>query len=558
MDAKLRQHCQRRKAAMLQTRMPHEALWRQVAEYIDPLAGVYLQANNTAAANRQLPSRRRIINSEAARALRTMDAGFMGGHTSKSRPWFRLTVSDPALGEMADVKAWLDDVTQAIRDSLAKSNFYSVLPAFYHDRHLFGASSLACEEDEKEVVRFYKRPVGSYAVGLNRRGRINAFWYSFRQSASDIVDQWGPGGVPDTVRQAMAQGRPFQEFEIESLVEENPEKGGRPFRQIYWMSGSDSDPHGCLEITKGYEFPVLFGRWEVQGSDVYGSSPAIEALGDIKQLQYLESEKLRLIDLISKPPLAAPEHLRNKGASLTPGTMVYVTPLQTQQKVEPIYTPSHGALQQVMAEIAVVSERVRAAFYADLFRMLDFLDDRQRTAYEISERKEEKIAMLGPQLESLSDEVLDPVIERTYSILDRAGKLPPIPEALDSVEVRVEYTSMLAQAQKASGTGTIERVLGLAANLVSVTGDPSTMDKIDVDQVLDEVHAQQGAPARILRSDDDVRKMREGRAQQQQMAQAAAMAPAMKQGAEALKIAGEARAQQGSMLDSLSGAAAGA
>lgn len=551
---------------MLARRRPHEATWQRVGDYLDPFAAQYLRQTTGSNHERPLPSRSKIINSAAVGAVATMDAGFMGGHTSKARPWFRLGVSDPVLGELAEVKAWLDDCTQAIRDTLARSNFYTALPVFYHDRHLFGVAALSCEEDPTDVIRFYVRPCGTYAVSIGARGRADALWYSYEASASDLVDRFGDStGLPADVRARASGGSADKMHVVNVLVEANPKaKRGavnskeRPFRVVQWLEGTAEAGHGCLYEEGVYEFPTFVGRWNATGNLPYCPSPAINALGDIAQLQYLESEKLRLIDLISKPPLAAPEHLRNKGASLTPGSMVYVTPLQTQQQVTPIYTPSHGALQQVMAEIATVENRVKAAFFADLFRMLDYLDDRQRTAYEISERKEEKIAMLGPQLESLTDEVLDPVIERVYAILDRLGRLPMPPDALNNIEVKVEYTSMLAQSQKAAGTGTIERVLGIAANMAVAAQDPTAWDKIDMDQVLDEVHAQQGAPARILRSDADVAQMRSARQQQQQMQQMAAMAPALKQGAEALKVAGQAKAEQGSMLDSLAGVSAGA
>ena len=560
MDAAFRRHCQQRKAAMLQERSLYETDWRSVAEYLDPYAGRFLSRQQ---GTKKLPSRSKVINSHASGAVRTMDAGFMGGHTSKSRPWFRITTSDPALADQPDVKVWLDDVAQRIRDVLAKSNFYTALPNFYHSRHLFGVALMACVEDTKEVVRFYARSIGTYAIALDARGLVDSVWYEFERSAGQLREQYGEDVLPLSVKQALIAGRVDDKFMVQSLIEPNPDRkpgiagaGQRAFRQVYWIDGAASDNHGCLAMGGEYDNPMLCSRWMAYGNDAYGTSPALEALGDIKQLQYLEGEKLRLLDLTSKPPLALPDTLRNKSASLNPGERIYVTPMQTAQKVEPIYTPDPRALMQCQAEIDKVQERIDRTFYADLFRMLDFLDDRERTAYEISERKEEKIAMLGPALESLTDEVLDPVISRVYGIMERNNLLPPPPESLDNVPVNIEYTSMLAQAQKAAGLGTIERTVQFVAGLAQATGSPSVFRKLDLDQAIDEYADRQGAPARIIRSDDDVAAMQQAEAQQQQMAQLAQMAPAMKDAATAAKTLGEAVPQDGSVAQGMAEAVA--
>lgn len=560
MDFKLRQHCQKRKAAFLAERKPFESDWKQVADYVDPFAGRFLMQGTTTN-TQKLPSRSKIINSAATKALRTMDSGFMGGHTSKSRAWFRLSVSDTKMMDQQGVREWLDQETQAIRDMLARSNFYTALPELYRQRHLFGIASMLVDEDEEDVVRFYPRSIGTYALGYDNRGRNDAIWYSFRWTANQIKAKWGDENLPQKVRTALAGtgNAGDTKFTIETLIEKNPDAGEgaslradkRPYRQVYWIDGNDNEKHGCLDIGGYYQYPALAVRWVASGTEIYGPSPSLDALGDIKQLQYLEGEKLRMIDLTSRPPMALPESLRHKGASLNPGSKVYVLPDQLQAKAEAIYTPDPRGLLQVQAEIDKVKERIEQAYFADLFRMLDYLDDRERTAYEISERKEEKVAMLGPALESLTDDLLDPCIELLFDIRTRRGLVADPPPALQGIPVKIEYTSVLAQAQKAHETGTVERVLGIVGQLAEAKQDPSVWDKIDIDTTIEIVHDAQGAPARMLVSDEDVAGIREGRAQAQKQAQAAAMAPAMKQGAEAAKVMGETVPQKGSMLEAM-------
>lgn len=555
MDAERRKWCQTRREALLAIRQPYEADWKLVADYVDPYAGRYLRQQDTGP--RKLPSRSKIINSVASKALRTMDAGFMGGHTSKARPWFRFGTSNPRLQDNEAVKVWLDDVSQLVRDVLARSNFYTALPKLYHSRHLFGVGPLICEPDDDDVVRFYGRSIGTYAIGVDYRGRCDAFWYSFPLTASQMKQKYGEDNLPPKVKDALKSGGDVT-FQIESLIERNPDaKEGatamhlRPWRQTYWMQGGDGDTYGCLDENGFYRMPVLAPRWWVDGSDVYGPSPAIEALGDIRQLQFNEGNKALATDLITRPPLGMPTSMRNQNVSLAPGARSYLTPDQVGMKAEPLYVIDARAKQELRLDNEEVATRVQEAFFSDLFRMLAFLDDKERTAYEISARREEAVAQLGPSLETLSDELLDPCMELVFDEMSRRGMIPPPPPELDGQPIKIEYTSILAQAQKAIGSGTIERVIGFVGQVAEVTQDPTVFDNIDLDATIETFHDSQGAPARMLRADDAKGAIRQQRQQRQQMQQMAEMAPAMKQGMDAIKSAGEAVPQDGSVLSSM-------
>ena len=116
-------------------------------------------------------------------------------------------------------------------------------------------------------------------------------------------------------------------------------------------------------------------------------------------------------------------------------------------------------LSHLTEDIAEVQGRIKQAFYADLFLMMAESDRREITAREVDERHEEKMLMLGPVLERLHDELLDPLVTRVFNIMARAGLFAdiPLPPALRVEHLQVEFISMLAQAQKAVATGAIER-----------------------------------------------------------------------------------------------------
>lgn len=558
----LRKHCMRRKQAMIAKREPWMHDWRQVSEYMDPVRGQFEGDTNATTQETNRPRRRnrtKLINSKATECLRVMAAGMMSHMTSKARPWFKLSTPDPELAKRPSVRLWLDDVAQGIRDTLAKSNFYKAMPVCYTEDGMFGVATMLTVEDPTDVIGFFPITVGTYAIGLNDQRRVDALWRCYPKTARMLVDRYGIDNVPSTVREAIASN-PDREFTVESLFERNPdERPGtgplglqapryRPYREVTWIVNCGTNEDGILNIGGHYEFPPISFRWNPVGEDVYSTSPGIDTLGDIKQLQYLESEKLRLLDQIVKPALNIPEQMRAKGgASYRSGAHNYLPPSQNIPKVEATYVPAYQALAEIREEIAKVEARIENAFYYNLFLMLQSLGDQTgRTATEIAERREEKATVLGPSLEAVTDEGLDPVVVRTYKMRERAGLIPEAPPELDGVPLKIEYTSILAQAQRAVGASAIERTVAFVGNLQGVVG-PQAADKLNSDQVVEEYHQAVGGPASIINSDEAAGEIRAGRAQQERMAQLAQMAKPMADAATAMRNMGDSVQQDGSL-----------
>ena len=298
--------------------------------------------------------------------------------------------------------------------------------------------------------------------------------------------------------------------------------------------------------------PFLAPAWEIAGEDHYGVSPAMFALGDVKMIQKEQSRKLEGIDKIVRPPMTAPTSLRNNPASLLPGSVTFVDDPSGKG-----YRPAvevNLRLSELTQDIRETRQRIQEAFYADLFMMISNMEGIQpRNTMEIAERKEEKLLALGPVLENIYHGSLEPVIDRTFAIMNRAGKLPEPPKELQGVNLRVEYISVLAQAQKAVSTGAVERLWSFAGNLAAVR--PDILDKLDADQTIDEYADMLGAPPSIIISDDDVAATRSARAKKQQAAeqaeQFATVAGGAKDGANAAAVLAQADASGGNIIEQL-------
>ena len=156
----------------------------------------------------------------------------------------------------------------------------------------------------------------------------------------------------------------------------------------------------------------------------------------------------------------------------------------------------------------------------------------------------------------LEDELLDPMIDRVFHIAMTAGLLPEPPQELQEQEseLKVEYISILAQAQKAVAINSMERTatfLGGLSQIQAASGEPpGVLDKFNFDEAISEFGDSIGISPRLLRDDKEVEAMRDAKAKQaEQMAQ---MAQAQ-QAAEMAKTAGSVKTDERNMAADVMG-----
>jgi hypothetical protein len=309
------------------------------------------------------------------------------------------------------------------------------------------------------------------------------------------------------------------------------------FSSTYFEAGGSDDKllgEGGFRV-----FRAIAPRWAISSSaDVYGDGPGVEAIGDVKQLQHEQLRKAQGIDYQTMPPTQIPTSAKNRGIDLMPGGQSYVDTSGPAGGIRTAFEVNLD-LSALLEDIRDVRERINSTFYVDLFLMLANDTRSNVTAREIAERHEEKLLMLGPTLERLHGEALAPLIDLTFDDIMAAGLVGPPPPELSEQNLKVEFVSTLAQAQKAVGLGSLDRLLNTVGAIAAGKQDPSVWDKVDTDQVVDKYADMLGVDPSIIVSDDDVVAARDARAQQQAAMQAAAMAQPAAQAASAMKAASE-------------------
>lgn len=530
-----RQRILARKSALWTERSSWITHWREISDYQQPRAGRFVVTDR----NRGDKRANHILDNTAVFGARTLAAGLMSGVTSPARPWFRLEIQDKDLMESGPVKSWLYEVAALLRAIFASSNTYRSLHTIYEELGLFGTASSILLPDFDNVIHHYPLTIGEYGLATNSKGEVDTLCREFQLTVGQMVDQFGLEKCSRTVRDLWAKGSYDAWVDVVHMVEprknrDYAKRDGKNMRfaSVYLEPGKDQADQ-FLSDSGFNRFPGLTPRWVVTGNDVYGTSPGMECLGDVKQLQHQQLRKGQAIDYQVNPPLQVPTKYKEAAKSRLPGGVFYVDSLGQGQGVRSAFDVQLN-LQHLMLDIQDVRERIRQAYYADLFLMLANDNRSGITATEVAERHEEKLLMLGPVLERLHNELLSPLIDITFDYANRAGILPPPPPELEGMDLNVEFISVLAQAQRAVATQGMDRLLGTVSQMAAAK--PEVLDKLNFDQIVDNYGDAYGVDPNVIVPDSQVAAIRQQRAAAMQAQQAAATAP---QVVESAKTASE-------------------
>ncbi|EPA8515274.1 portal protein [Klebsiella aerogenes] len=531
-------------------RSSFEPHWRELSDFINPRGSRFLVTD----VNRNDRRNSKTVDPTATLANRTLSSGMMSGITSPARPWFKLATPDPDMMDYGPVKLWLEAVQRRMNEVYNKSNLYQSLPLLYSSLGTYSTGAMAVLEDDEDVIRTMMFPIGSYYLANSARGSVDTCYRKFTMTVRQLVMEFGMSNVSTSVKGLWDSGSYETWIEVIHAVYPNIDRDtgkldskNKRVKSVYFEVGGDNDK--LLRESGFDEFPIMAPRWEVNGEDVYGSScPGMIALGQVRALQVEQMRKAQLIDKATNPPMVAPTSLRTQRVSLLPGDVTYLDVMTGQDGLKPAYLVNPNTAD-LLADIQDTRQMINSAYFVDLFMMLQNINTRSMPVEAVIEMKEEKLLMLGPVLERLNDECLNPLIDRTFSIMARKNLLPPPPDVLQGMPLKIEYISVMAQAQKSIGLSSLSSTVGFIGQLAQVK--PEALDKLDTDQAIDAFAEMSGVSPTVIVPQEQVNQIRQDRAQQQQQQQAMAMGMAAAQGAKTLS---EAQTADPSVLTAISGA----
>jgi hypothetical protein len=505
-----------------------------------------------------------ILDDTATLDGQTCAGGIMTVCTDPDREWLKLGAGIPGLQLDRAGMMFFEDLTERLRYIQDQTNFYESLSQFYEDEVFFG-TGVAIDYEDKDNVFVCRNPcAGEYCLTSGADNENQSLYVEERRTIAQIVEMFGLANCPEAVRNQWMQkgGALEQEHVVGHAIEPNyaiyDDKGGEAgklsgnftWREVYWLIGKAGD--GPLSIAGFQEKPFAAAQWHRVSNDPYGRGPGSTVLGDVIQLQIMVARQSEFIEKMVRPPMTAPVALKNEPHSIKPDQITYYDAATGAPQMKPIFEVNGAGLPAINEAITATQERIHRGMHADLFRMIEQLQEnvkRDVTATEIDALREERLMQLGPVIGRVYRYGLKPRIQRQLAIMHRRGLWPKVPPSLHGVPLHVDFISMLTLAQRAGSVNSIQRTFAFAQSLQPVF--PEAMDTLDPDEAIRETSNLLGASSRIIRGQRQVAQLRQQRQNQQQEMAAAQAAMAATQGAKNL---GQAAMTNQSALGAIAGA----
>lgn len=530
-----REHVEKVAASLRPKRTDYEHDWHQIADYsgYGPVPALM-----TTSQGEQRPRMRHLMDSHPILAFRTIASGMYSGFSSPNRPWLRLKFADNGLNEFGAAREWLDATERVIYEMFDASNFYQAARRNYADMAHFGPTVGIMTEHWQHIAPTLPLEIGTYWLGFDDAYRVDTLVRNCPMTVHQVVQKFvAKNGMMDwsavdaKVKNAWDNSAYQTVVKLKQCIEPGP---GSSYVSTIWDCGDQRK--GAVLETKAYaEKPFWAPIWDEQGIGGYGRGLGHHALADMRELHMQAKRKRELTDLLAKPPTAGVA----KDLDMRPGAHTTVADLDAVQAAKVVYEVNPQAIGAVREDIAEIKQAIDSLTYADLFMAITNMRGVQpRTVEEILKRDEEKLTQLGPVVEQVNDNMLPVAVERMIAIAERGGLLPEAPPDIQGQALKIEFVSVLAQAQKMLGLSSTERVVGFVGSLGSVFG-PQVLDKIDPDAIIDDYADRANIPAKAVRDQRAVNEMRAARQQDEQMAKMAALAqPARDATQAAANIAG--------------------
>ena len=484
-----------------------ESHWQEIADYMLPR-----KADITQKRTKGDKRHDQIFDGTATHSLELLAASLHGMLTSTTSAWFALKFRNDIIDQDDTSREWLENCNKIMLQAFSRSNFQQEIFELYHDLIAFGTAGMLITTDDEDDLRFRTIHIAELFIAENQKGIVDTVIRRFHLKARALPGMFPNAEFPKDL-QDMITEKPHEDVPILHAV--MPNEMGGIYENNTNMAFTSCYVHkdtGFMLRESGFkDFPYVVPRYLKASNEIYGRSPAMNALPDVKMLNTMSKVTIKAAQKQIDPPLMVPDDGFILPIRTVPGGLNFYRS-GTRERIEPLNIGSNQPLGLQMEEQR--RKAIRENFFID---QLLSVQGSNMTATEVMQKSEEKMRILGPVLGRLQSELLQPLITRCFNILLKNNKFAPPPEVLQAEQIEIEYVSPIAKAQKSGDLSSIMRGIEVFGAVQQVA---PVFDYLDADGLVNHLKDVIGLPAKILKSRAEVEQIREERAaQQQQMAQ---------------------------------------
>jgi hypothetical protein len=383
----------------------------------------------------------KLFDGTAPDAVDQLAASLLAELTPPWARWFAFSPGpDATEEERLDMADGLERAAVALKSHFDRSNFAIEMHQCYLDLVTVGTASLLFEEappGEPSAFRFTAVPLGQVVFEESAFGRLDATYRRSEMTLAQVKLRFPDATLPDDILNRAQDDPDARIAVIEAVI---PDQAGYAYLAVTETEEASSGAPIVLRQGRFAVSPFISFRWLKVPGEIYGRSPVMKALPDIKTANKVVELVLKNASIAVTGIWQADDDgvLNPANIKLTPGTII--PKAVGSAGLTPLEPPGRFDVSQLMLDD--LRGRIRQALLAD---KLGQVDTPKMTATEVLERASETSRILGATYGRLQSELLTPLVMRALAILNRRGETGGL--FIDGRIVDLEYQSPLARQQ---------------------------------------------------------------------------------------------------------------
>lgn len=520
---------------MVTLRNSFEKVWQEIDDRINPSDQRFGDASVNMPKGQQKIEK--VFDATPGLALDRFKAAIHSLVTPRNQTWAKVKPMDEDLTDDLEVTRYCEEVNRRLFAARYGANFDTEIQGCYYNSGKYGSMGLFTGERVGKGLFYRSVPIKQLYFAENEFGEVDLVHRDWMWTARQAAQKWGDK-LPRVIKEA-AEKRPDQEFRFLHCVKPRSDMDvtradarSMAFASYYVAV----DFREIIEDGGFRSFPYAVGRYDLNPGEVYGRSPCMTILPDVKMLNEMNRTTIQAAQLAVLPPLLTARDGILDAVRMTPAAInkggiddqgrQMIVPMQMGSRID-------LGIELMDQKRSIIND----ALLQTLFQIL--VDKPNITATEAMLRAQEKGQLIGPTGARIESELLTRMMVRELDIMAMADQLPPMPDKL--VErgglYAIEFDSPLSRARESENGVGILRTFEQLAPVAQVAG-PGVFKRFNMDKVSKELARLSGMPAKVMYTDDEMKEIDAAAAQQAQLQQILAAAPVAASAAKDLAQAG--------------------
>lgn len=513
----LSQHIHQLHREMVAERSRFEGLWTEVMQLMVPRKSEIQGQGDTYRESKR-------YDSTAMNGIERLAASIVSNLTPQTIDWFNLTLQTPQGVAHGPIDMWTQEITDIMHREIRSSNFTAEFEEMLLDEIPIGTGALFVDKRSDQDggyrgLSFAAWHAAEYYITEGADGRVNRVHRMTKMSAEKIRDTFGEANLPDKVKKALADKQYLRTFNIlQAIWKKGPNESLSKKTDRFPVASvvMELESKHILHVGGFHEFPVMVGRWRKYSSFAYGHGPGITALPDVQVLNEADKLGLQAWGNAILPPLL----MVHEGVIGKPDLRAHrITTITEPGALDFLRIPSDVNTDLVRRQDK--RQSIREIFFMDQLNYAQSAGKTPVTAAEIQARLGIMLQIMGTTLHRMEWEVIGPLLDRVFQILNREGQLPePPPQVLDLVEgglgrLSLTFTGPIARATMQTMGSAMDSFVMRVGQAMQI--DQNVVKRLNAEQFLRHAAKIDGVPQSFFRTEEEFQELMA----QEQEAQAA-------------------------------------